>query len=374
VHKLEGFRTQRYFFVRAGESMSRDFHDWSDLFRHSMACGIALSCLLFGGPDRAQTQSAARIFAGYYESWLANAKVDGSIDSMLAGLPASINVVDLAFMRPDARYEGNLDLSHTGLEFPYDGKVLANSIEQLRKRNPGTKILISVGGQADRQWDHFAPAAIARFVADFRLDGVDLDFEPDSPDCQQTAGKVVCKTDGLLARSVEALRFFLPRPAIISLAGLSTGAFGEGPWESSQPKGGAAYGILLDFLQDPEALSQIDLLSIMAYDAGSGYDPIEGYSAYRNYFGGPILIGFTPPPEDWGDHSYSSDEVRAVLQKTIARGAAGAMLFSLRKSPQRAGDGLNLLVDPISATLASDGPVPGGASSQEGCSSAAPFC
>jgi len=69
----------------------------------------------------------------------------------------------------------------------------------------------------------------------------------------------------------------------------------------------------------------------MAYDVGTDYNALEGLQAFQHYYSGRILLGFTPPPEAWGHHSYSRQDVTALLQTAIAKGAAGAMLFSLRK-------------------------------------------
>jgi chitinase len=304
------------------------------------------------------SQAAERMFIGYYESWLAKASSSGHLDQALAELPGSVTIVNLAFMRPDAQYSRHLELSGTGFEFPYNGTILKNSIAKLKQRRPDTKVLVSVGGDAHTNWGGLNPTSIARFVHDFGIDGVDVDFEPSSPGCKQSHGRVICDSNGLLSRSITGLREALPRPAILSLTSISTGAFGEGPWKEARPKGGSYYGMMLDLLRDPRGSEQIDILSIMAYNAGSNYDPLESYDAFRNYFRGPIVIGFTPPPESWGDHSYSDGEVIDVLRAVLKKGAAGGMLFSLRKPTEgvvRTGDnGLAPLVNVIAKALASN--------------------
>jgi len=52
----------------------------------------------------------------------------------------------------------------------------------------------------------------------------------------------------------------------------------------------------------------LDIINIMAYDAGPTFRPLEAYAAYRSYFPGSILIGLTSPPEAWGGHEYSLAE------------------------------------------------------------------
>jgi hypothetical protein len=301
----------------------------------------------------AEAKAAPRMFAAYYESWLGGA--DGDVDDVLAGLPPVVNVVNLSFMRPDARYAGELDFSDTGLEFDYSGRVLKNSIQKLKRRNPNTKVFISVGGEEATNWEQLAPNAIARFVQDFELDGVDLDFEPKSAQCRRVADKIKCASEELLSRTITSLRAALPPTAALSLTAYNTSAYGEDRWKDAQPTGSDTYGMLLGLFRDPAAQS-VDFINIMAYDAGSNFNPVEAYEAFQNYFRKPILIGFTPPPEAWGDHAYSYEEIRRVLRATLERGAAGAMLFSLRKLPPGWPENsahLSPLVHVISTTLTS---------------------
>jgi chitinase len=322
-----------------------------------LRCLLAGLLLYFLGPAHAQNKAAERVFVAYYESWLASADPHRNVDEVLAGLPRVLDVVNLAFMRPDAHYSGQFDLSGTGLEFQYGGAVLKSSIRRLKEKSPNTKVLVAVGGSEAANWAHFAPAAIARFVRDFELDGVDIDFEPTSPRCRKLAEKVRCDTDELLLKSITDLRSLLPRPAVMSLTAHSTSAFGEDRWRDASPQGGPNYGMLLGFLRNRHASEEIDLLNIMAYDAGSDFDPIQAYDAFRHYFRGPILIGFTPPPEAWGEHAYSPAEVARVLRAALRRGAAGAMLFGLRKMPagsSRGSGGLSPFVAVISGTLAAN--------------------
>jgi chitinase len=322
---------------------------------HSIPRIIVTALWLLALPVCGITQETAvagqRTFAAYYESWLARA-TGASDEELAARVPASVTIINLAFMRPDARYLGNVDLSGTGFEFQYGGRVLKDSIGKLKQARPETKVLASVGGERYTNWASLNVTAIARFVYEFGLDGVDVDFEPPAPGCKESGGRVLCEVDGLLSHVINQLREALPRPAIIALTSVSTGAFGEGAWQRALPRGGPYYGMMLGLLRNPVGRDQIDLVSIMAYNAGSRYDPLVSYEAYRNYYRGPILIGFTPPPESWGDHAYTDQEVKAVLRAGLSRGAAGAMLFSLRRMPMV--DGITPMVNVIATALSSD--------------------
>jgi chitinase len=267
-------------------------------------------------------------FAAYFESWISNTK--DQLDADLVNIPEPVTTVMLAFMKPDALYPGNLQLSGTGLEFKYSGSTLRDSILELRKRNPGIKVFVSIGGETYSSWDKLNAPVVAHFVDDFGLDGVDVDFEPPDAGCTQTRDSIRCRTDALLQRTVSELRANLPKQVTLSLTCGATGAYGEGEWKHAGPKGGPDYGTAVQFLRSRTA-RDINFLNIMAYDAGDTYNPLQALDAFKHYYTGPILLGFTPPPEDWGNHSYSSKEVNELLGAGVERGAAGAMLFSLRK-------------------------------------------
>jgi chitinase len=294
---------------------------------NSICVLLVLAMSMFSRPALAPADLRGA-FAAYFESWLHGPA--NNLDPDLINVPKAVTVVMLAFIKPDAQYSGNLQLAGTGLEFSYSGAMLRNSIAELRRRNPAVKIFISVGGETYVRWHKLNTPAIARFVQDFELDGVDIDFEPSDPGCVKANGSISCRTDPILHSAVTELRDNLPKTVELSLTSGATGAFGEGEWKDSGPTEGPDYGAMVQLLRSPAARN-IDFLNVMAYDAGNDYDPLEGLEAFQHYYSGPILLGFTPPPEAWGNHAYSKEEVNYILETAIARGAAGAMLFSLRK-------------------------------------------
>ena len=271
--------------------------------------------------------------AVYYATWSAKVGQSSGLDDRLVDLPSGVTQVLLAFMRPDARYGGHLELAGTGLELPYPGSVLKASVEALRARNPAVKILISVGGEQYANWNQFDPGTMRRLIEDFALDGIDLDFEPSSPNCRSLSGHLSCESDALLRRVVEAARAALPRPIMIWLTATNTGAYGEGAWRDARPTGAPTYGVFVPLLRDAGRMARLDGVSIMAYDAGPTYRPLEAYAAYRSYFRGAILMGFTPPPEAWGGHAYSVQEAAETLKSAMRLGANGSMVFAIGKAP-----------------------------------------
>jgi hypothetical protein len=264
-------------------------------------------------------------FAGYHETWIEPATTDPGA-TRLAQLPAGLDLVMLAFARPDLAYAGDLDLRGTGLGFPFGGGVARDAVAALRRRLPQTRVLLSLGGATYPNWDALDVAAVARLVRDLGLDGADVDFEPRDPDCRRASGRIRCASDTRFIAIVAALRQALPRPAMLAVAGWSVGAFGEGAWREARPAS-AHTGSALALLRSPAA-RDIDLVSIMAYDAGPGLDPAEAFRAYRAIFPGPLLLGVsvqdTPLP--------ASQRLAQVegLARRVARAGGGMMLYSLQ--------------------------------------------
>jgi chitinase len=316
-----------------------------------LACvGISIG----GAAERNERWGGAPIFFSYYASWNARADTSSASDEVLSDLPPEIGIVALAFARPDMTFLGE-SLSGSGLEMPYKTTVLITSIQKLRRRNPHVKILVSIGGESYTAWQRLDAKAIAGFVKTLGLDGIDIDFEPLSPNCHAVGARITCDTDPLLTRVVASLRAALPRPLVLSLSVVNVGAYGEKAWRNSKPVGSESYGLDLAVLRDPSFAAQIDLISIMAYDAGPSYRPDEALAAIRSYFEGPILVGFTPPPEAWGGHRYSTREVDTVLRNALNHGGAGAMLFSIGKpapqNPSLESPDAARLIDTISSVI-----------------------
>ncbi|GEP05238.1 glycoside hydrolase family 18 protein [Methylobacterium oxalidis] len=298
------------------------------------ACAVLVTLAVTAGSALSAAHERPPVqLAAYYATWAADAESASGLDDRLVRIPDGVTEVLLAFMRPDATYAGNLDLTGTGVQVPYSGSVLKASLQALKERRPGIRVMVSIGGEEYANWAGFDARSIRRFVEDFGLDGVDLDFEPRAPNCRVRAGRTACDSDALLLDVVEAARSALPRPIAIWLTATNTGAFGEGAWREAGPTGGPTYGAFLPLLRDPTRRALLDGISIMAYDAGPTYRPLEAYAAYRNHFQGPILIGFTSPPEAWGGHVYTLRKAVETLGSALEKGANGAMIFAIGKDP-----------------------------------------
>ena len=247
--------------------------------------------------------NGGKLFVGYYQTWSDGWKAKGE-DTALAHLPSYVNVVNLSFMEPNTNYAaGSFSLGGTGIGVPYDGPTLKDAISALHAKNPATKVLVSVGGATFPNFGSFNAGAIAAFVKDFGLDGVDLDYEPANPNCSNAGGSVTCPSDAEYVSVINAMRAALPRPYWVTIAGWSVGAYGEGQWASAPPAS-AYMGIALAALK--QAGSAIDLVNVMSYDASPAFDPVQAMRAYEHYYGGKIAMGIEVPPEAWAGTSRPS--------------------------------------------------------------------
>lgn len=78
--------------------------------------------------------------------------------------------------------------------------------------------------------------------------------------------------------------------------------------------------------------SKLDWINIMSYDAGKEYDAIGAYIAYRIYYKGPLILGFQPGQQGWGDALLSQADVDKGVDYVSRDGKQnGIFIWSLQK-------------------------------------------
>lgn len=297
----------------------------------SRALALAAACIscLPAAASAAPTGGfAAPLLMTYHESWRER-PATGPAATTLAAVPGYVNVVALAFARPDMTYRGDLDLSGTGLSYQFSGKVLQGAIAALKRRNPKTRVLIAVGALDAGRWKGLNEAAIAALVRDLGADGVDIDFEPSDPRCAaQPNGRVACASDADWIGYVQRFRRALPKPYLLSVDGWSVGAYGEGAFRTAQPTGSRYTGEMLGLLRSPAA-GLIDLVIICGYDVRAGFDPMTAVAAYRTYWKGPMVLGIEAPFKGAGGPFWTLAETEALARRVARDPHAGMMVYSL---------------------------------------------
>ncbi|MFJ3601087.1 glycosyl hydrolase family 18 protein [Streptomyces sp. NPDC090126] len=299
--------------------------------------------------------STAHRYAVYYESW-ADPWVSDPAEGSLSNLPAYVGTVILAYMQPDARYtKGSLSFQGTGIQFSSDPAVVRDAVAVLRQRNPGVEVLVGIGGATYNNWSGLNVAAIADFVSDFGLDGVNVDYEPTDPGCVPSEYGYTCRTDREYVEVVGALSNGLPAGTTLSVSVFHVGAYGEGQWANAQPI--SAYtGVALALLRS-EVAEKITRLNIMSYDASTAYDPLAALAAYQHCFKGPILLGVEVAPEAWPQqgapnaHVITLPEVEKLANGVKAQGGGGMFLWSMFKQAQGGTPTSNEISKQICVTL-----------------------
>lgn len=120
------------------------------------------------------------VVLAYFPSW-SESYVSAGQPSKLRDIPAFVNHVFLAFAKPNLNYlKGSYDLSNTGIEVPYDGCTLKESVAALKAK--GINVILSVGGETywrDTSSYEIDYDQIKDLVDDIGFAGIDWDFEPD---------------------------------------------------------------------------------------------------------------------------------------------------------------------------------------------------
>ncbi|WP_218110018.1 glycoside hydrolase family 18 protein [Oligoflexus tunisiensis] len=304
------------------------------------------SCSDVSDGSRVSGTSAPRAFqreiVGYYQSWSSGWASEGS-QHQLAKLPPYITTVLLSFVRPEVSYRpGQQSWVGTGLDFSSDFQVVKDAIRILKTRNPGTRVLLSVGGATYGNWHQTNTNAVAALVKDLGVDGADIDYEPEGGACSWAVGGTSCPSDHEFIQIIRKFRAALPRPYVITTAAWSTGAFGTGKYPASSFKGNLIsgnFGLYINPLK--EAGQDFDAIYIMTYDAGgksapagapTGYDPKMAFDAYRELYKGPLMMGVEVPPEAWGGHVSTPAEAQDRANYVLSKGGSGMMIWSLHKT------------------------------------------
>jgi chitinase len=270
--------------------------------------------------------SAKHAFGAYFESW-----AETWSNPSLPAIPCWVSYLYLSFAMPGMSYAaGSMDLTGTGLQFPYNGPTLASHIQQLKANNTAIKVILSVGGSGYTDWSSTNYTAIGNLVQDFDLDGVDIDYEV-QPTCGTTGGVFSCSTDTTYTSIITTMRSTIGSSKLLTAAMFSTGAYGTGAWANAQPSGSAYAGMAINPLKN--AGSDLDVVNVMSYDAGTSYDPVQAYQAYKYYYpSGIILMGVEVPPEAWGGHVYTVQNTQQ-LAGNITGANDGMMIWAVQKVP-----------------------------------------
>ncbi len=260
-----------------------------------------------------------RALVGYYPSWLA------ATSQPLSATPDAYTHVVIAFAKPDFSFDGT-SWAGTGIQFAIPPDDVRRQIGALQAR--GIRVLLAVGGAKYLNWAPLAAeadapgpitAALARFVAQLGFDGIDVDYEPDGAEPAQIAE---------YQAAIGALRRAAGPDRLLTLAAWSTGADCTAATGTeacggkvSLWKGRAGRERLV--FRDTAVLDQINMISVMSYDAGyETFDAVRAWALYRALVPASITvnIGFEIAPEGWGGATLVATNADAVCTGSIILG------------------------------------------------------
>lgn len=246
--------------------------------------------------------------AVFFQTW-SSRWASSSSDLDLGKINKPIDVVYLAFARPQSTYVlGQKTFASTGMDFSSDFDTVRGAIEILHSKNIST--FISVGG-ATYPFDNYNAKAAAELCEDLNCDGIDIDWEPIGGFSQNDQlASIIRDYKGAIG------------PKKLVVTGWSTGAY--------PPNGDVYQGMNIYGLQ--QYGGYVDWVNIMAYDAGTSYDPTAALLSYRKIYNGPLNLGFQVGPQSWGGAILTPQQAIDWSQFTINENPSnGVFIWSYQK-------------------------------------------
>ena len=272
----------------------------------------------------------APVILAYFPSWSENWVSSGQ-KSKLRDVPAFVNHLFLGFAKPNLRYEkGSFELSETGIEVPYDGCTLKESVGALK--NKGINVILSIGGETfwrDENSYNIDYQQIKNLIDDIGFAGIDWDFEPDGS-FQQIGSEL--NINRFITFFMES-RKLMPREEGYLLAcapaGVGTlgGQFNDDPtspyrYDQRNTLTGESDALLFQGTKATNGINlfgfgstghmipvikavgeEIDLIAFQGYNTGGSTNRkimYDAYAHYANQYGFVIAAGIHYPPEPWG--------------------------------------------------------------------------
>lgn len=311
-------------------------------------------------PKDAPATQSGPLLLGYFPSW-SESSPSASGRTRFRDIPRHVNHVFLSFAKPNMRYiKGSMDISNTGIEVPYNGETLKESVTVLKGK--GTKVILSVGGAtywATNDAYDIDYQQIKDLVDDMGFAGIDWDFEPDGKFTDIGNEQNVARFIDFFNKSREIMpagQYLLAcapagagalggsnnddadSPFAYSRRNQITGESDENLWSStSANKAISLFGFPFSGHMIPvfEAVgTKIDMVAYQGYNTGAASDRKIMYDSYRHYadqYGFTVVAGIHFPEEPWGPYYTYTPENVAELADHIAlqNSADGIMIWQL---------------------------------------------
>ncbi|MFC9176374.1 MULTISPECIES: glycoside hydrolase family 18 protein [unclassified Streptomyces] len=241
-----------------------------------------------GGGGGGDTKLPARALVGYLHSSFAN----GSGYTRMADVPASWDVINLAFGEPTSVTSGDIRFSLCPVtECPNVESEAEFKAAIKAKQAAGKKVLISIGGQngqvqlaSTAARDAFV-TSVSKIIDTYGLNGLDIDFEGHSLSLNTGDTDFRSPTSPVIVNLISAVKtlkakygsdFILTMAPETFFVQLGYQFYGSGPWGGQDPRAGA-YLPVIHALRD-----DLTLLHVQDYNSG----PIMGLDNQYHSMGG----------------------------------------------------------------------------------------
>ena len=288
-------------------------------------------------------QTNNRIVLGYFPSW-SETWTTTNQNSSLREVPNFVNYIFLAFAKPNLEYvAGSYDISATGIETPYDGCQLKESVSALKDK--GINVILSIGGET--YWG--TPDAynidyeqIKDLVDDIGFAGIDWDYEPNGSfaeignptnvqhfiDFFNNSRAIMPASEGYILAcapsGVGALGGQInddpSSPFAFANRNILTGENDNNLYNGAAVTNGinlfgfTSTGHMIPVMQSVG--DKIDLIAYQGYNAGGSTNRSIMYDAFAYYaeqYGFSIAAGVHYPNEPWGPYyEYTHTNVAAL--------------------------------------------------------------